>query len=68
MLGGRLDDIRRYRGYLIGDVKLSFDEEKKHARKFMTPEIEEYLDEKKTNIGSDKANAILNSLFGSEVN
>lgn len=63
MLGGRLNDIRKYRGYLLGDVKLNTDEEKAHARKFMTPEIESYQKEKNNNVAESKANAILNSLF-----
>jgi hypothetical protein len=44
-IGGNVESVLRNRSILIGDVKSS-PEEKKHAHKFMTPEIEKYINDK----------------------
>lgn len=66
-LGGRMGDIFQQRNRLLHDPKMTADE-RKYARKFITPAIEEYLDYKKDKANDAYANTLLtgfrNALIG----
>lgn len=66
-LEGRYGEILIQRSKLVNGIKMS-PEERKHARKFMTPAIEAYLDEKNNKANDAYARSLLqgfrNALLG----